>query len=202
MKTKFLILLILSVFIYSCDEDDNDNSEVVLTESNYIYEGDIYKQFLTDEITVVEEEIVILQDIIDNGQGDNQTQIDLGIALQQREELNTKLSDIVDLVSFGIIPFPPLPQPCPQISTCFPIDINFIATLESTTALQINIFDDQNQLIASSNPTLIPLPNHIGEVKYQNILVLQYTGEISIEVEKTDSLGNTIVYETRGFIYN
>ena len=202
MKTKFLIVLLLSVFIFACEEDDNQNNEVVLTNSNYIYEGDIYKQYLNDELTAVEEEIIILQDIIDNGQGDNQTQIDLNAAQQERNNLIENINSIIDLVSFGVIPPLPPPSPCPQIATCYPIDINFIATIESTTALQVNIYDDQNQLIASSNPNLMPLPNHVGQVKYQNILVLQYVGEVSIEVEKTDNLDNTIVYETRGYIHN
>lgn len=196
MKTKILLLILITMFTFSCDDENSQNENIELTDNNYIYEGDLYKQYLNDELAIVENEITQLQEIIDNGQGDNQTQIDLDEAIQERENIITNIDSIISLVTFGIIPPPPPPQPC----SCFTPELQYFITLESTSGLQIDILNEGGEQIASTNQILNFLPNYDNQLKYKTISIPEEYGNVSFQVVKTDNQNNTINYVTDGVL--
>lgn len=223
MKTKILLLIVAVCFMnISCDEVEtttNDNKEIELTAKNYLYEGTIYKGYLSDLIVTTQEEIEVLQKIIKNQQSDGQTQEDLAQAQENIEEYYKKLNGIINITAgsrgegdFGIIPPPPPPPPCPQLIgsdgnpvinfTCITIDDSqtYIVTTNETTELVVSFYTTNNELIGKSNSNLISLQEYDNEIKVQLINLPYYEGEVLLKIEKTDNQRNTIIYETRAYI--
>src|SRR5690606_274379 len=114
MNKKFLIsALFLSVLFITCGNDgtiDDDENEITLTENNYFYEGELYSQHLTTEVEELDETIAELEDIIENQQGDENTQAQLDEAIQLRDNIKVEIAAIPSTQARIILP--PRP-PCP-----------------------------------------------------------------------------------------
>jgi hypothetical protein len=198
MKTKYVTLLLIAFIAFACNNDDDNNDESFLTANNYISENNFYSFYLESEISLLQVEIDSLQAVIDDMQGDATTQTNLDNANQEQGLLNADYANLV--LKGNPIPLPPPPPPCPDSNTCFPIDALYLITLNTNNSLEINIFDEQNVLLGSTdNVQLSPLPGFNSEFSYQSILLNQYSGPVTIMVEKLDAQNNPIMYSIAGY---
>lgn len=186
-KKLQLSALFLSVLFIACgNDDDNNENKITLTENNYFYEGELYSQYLTIEIEELDETIAELEDIIENQQGDEDTQAQLDEAIQLRANIKAEVADIVSIKVGGIIP--PMP-PCP-VGNCIPLpDLQYILTPQNVKSLQVELFTEDDVLIGSSNSSLYAFAPD-DDFKYQemNILDNSYDGLITIKIKRT--IGN------------
>jgi hypothetical protein len=189
MKAKFLILIMLSTLIFSCESDDN---EIRFSKDNSLYIGTLYKIYLTDELESIAQTITTLQAIIDNNQGTPEIEQQLAEAIQEQDNLNVNFNSIV---GFDILP--PLP-PCPgQNNECLlPPGFNYVIDTAGAIFYEINIFNQQNQLIGNTVSQSKPLPNFEGEFVFKEFNFLnQFSGSVIVKVKMTDASNNTIEFE-------
>ncbi|KFB00510.1 hypothetical protein IA57_08495 [Mangrovimonas yunxiaonensis] len=203
-KSFYLTILVSCFIMLSCDDNVNEvpNTENILTEENYIYESSMYKQYLNTEISYIEEEIATLQAIIDNNEGNEETQANLEAAQEELIVLNSIIATLKPM-PIGGVPIPPPPPPCPTImSTCIPIDVNYIVCDSNYTSLTVNVFSNAEVLLGSTtNSALAPLPNFGAETSYQPLTLEQgYVGDAFIEIIKVNTEGVTTAYQVQAYI--
>ncbi len=201
----FLILLSSLTLITSCEDEDDTNTtnpEVVLTESNYIYESNMYKQYLEDQQESLQIEIDYLQGIIDNNQGTQET-IDQLNAAQEQYASNEEVIGLLPSFPIGGVPIPPPPPPC-SVATCIPIDeFSFFVCDAIIEELQITIYTSpEEQLISTGNTELQILPNSDEQTKYLTLSLseLGYTGSVLVQVNKTTVSGEQMSYTVEGYL--
>lgn len=206
LNRLFYLLAIMLCFSYatSCSEDNDDNlpvQQAFLNESNYSYEGDMQRQYLNVQIADVQIEIDSLQAIIDNGQGSAETEADLEEALLTKSLLTDQLERIRPR-PIGGVPLPPPPPPCPTTGTCMPINLDYIVCDIDVATLNVYIYNNQEILVGSTeNSELQPVPGFEAETQFQNIdLNPDYTGDVFIVVNKTDTEGIETSYQINGYI--
>ncbi|MEX0288895.1 MAG: hypothetical protein AB3N14_07265 [Flavobacteriaceae bacterium] len=193
MKTKTLLILFAFVLTSSCIKDYiGKKNKIEITENNYVYEGEIYSLYLTLALEEVEEEIQTLQDIIDNNQGDTQTEEDLAAAQEQQAYLNNELVNVIDLVSRGIVP--PRP-PCPD-RLCLPAELQYIITDRALGDFFFEVFDANGGSLYSADASEARRLRGSGRLaNFNEIEPVNYVGEITINVIRNDSQGNEVQYE-------
>jgi hypothetical protein len=189
MKTKIMILFILSSLAFTC-EDDEDT--INFTGENSLNIGDIYEVYLTDELESIAQTITDLQAIIDNNQGTAETEQQLADATLKQEYFNTEFNSIK---KFEIIR-PPLPCPGQDNECNLPALLEYIIAHETTSFYEISIFDSQNQLIGKTNSQSNPIADTGGSFTFKEFdFTSQYSGLVTIKVDMLDSLGNLISFE-------
>ena len=197
MKTRYVVLLLLSFIMFtniSCDEDDNNNNDdddqqVEFTSTNYIYEGDLRKYYLETENTRLSDSIAVWQQIPDSDPGYNDAQESIVEANAETASNNQESESIVSPTNAFIIinPIPPLPPPSP----CMCLDIYNIIdkfVLQQGTDqmdLTITSIADQSILVstnANSQLNIIPNTDNLG--RYQSLELSQdgFTGEAMVTV--------------------
>ncbi|WP_461532900.1 hypothetical protein [Sinomicrobium sp.] len=197
-------VLCCALFTLSCSDDDKNNKgSDLLTTENYAYEGDIYKQYLTEALIDVEKEINALQDIIDNNQGNAQVEEDLEAALEQQSAMNAELEGIADLagIIIRVFPIPRPPNPCKETGSCFTPNLKYIVFSDKLRSLEVKIYDEDGQLLAiTDKEELSPLPG-VNELQYQKIeLDKEYTGPITLDITRIDTQNKVTNYQTQGNI--
>lgn len=123
MKIKVSFLVFFCIALTSCSKyyghgDPYDDDEIVLTETNYVFEGDLYKLFLTGQIDSLTSRAKILQAIIDNNQGTDEIKADLAATTALNNEtaaLEADIPGLDDLVSRFGIRIPPRVGPRPGV---------------------------------------------------------------------------------------
>lgn len=185
MNKKILSTLILSVLFFACGDDgfNEDENEITFKENNYFYEGELYSQYLTSEIEELDETIAELEDIIENQQGDENTQEELDEAIQLRDNIKIEIADIVSIKVGGIIP--PMP-PCP-VGNCIPLpDLQYVLTPQNVDLLQVELFTANDVLIGSSSSSLnVFTPDDDFKYQEMNIIDNSYKGVITVKVKRT-----------------
>ncbi|WP_394750106.1 hypothetical protein [Spongiimicrobium salis] len=198
MKTYFPFLCICCFFLLnSCKPLHNLN----LTTTNYIYEGELYQAYLNAEILMVEETIDELQGILDNNQGNAQTEADLAANLEKKSSLNNELAGIPGLVSFSIVPPKP---PCPvEDRTCLPKDFRYLLFPASTVVSKIQIFTEEGQeILTVVGGTTTPVADTEGQLKAQLIDKQLSSGNVRVKIFRKDFQNNEIDFEVKAAIVN
>lgn len=183
-KKLQLSVLFLSILFIACgNDDDNNEKEVTITENNYFYEGELYSQHLTNKVEELDETIAELEDIIENQQGDENTQEQLDEAVQLRDNLKVEIADIVSIKGGGIIP--PMP-PCP-VNVCIPLlNLQYVLTPQNVTLLQVELFTEDDVLIGSSSSSFnVFTPDNDFKYQEMNILDNSYEGSITVKITRT-----------------
>ena len=154
IKTKVAFLLLILISVLSCSKSDgcDENSKVVLTESNYIFEGDLYKLFLNHQIDSLTARQNVLQEIIDNNQGNEETTEDLASTVSLKKEtiaIDLSIPDLESLISKFAIRIPPRVGPRPGVT---PSDLVYIAFYGLKEYNGV-VFDVNNKIIGQTSET-------------------------------------------------
>lgn len=203
MKSKLLLIVMCSIVLCACSklpygdigkEDIGKDEEIILTENNYIYEGELLKFVLNKDIDSLEARIKELKSL---------TGKDLTLE-DELEETNKLLSELVALnktvPSFSDIldevgrrgPTPPLP-PGPDVT---PTELRYILgyNLES---IQIQGSNENDQVVLESDKGyLSPLPGTDGYIQIQKVNVneLIVNENITLSIERKDKNGMNFMY--------
>lgn len=182
----------------SCIKDFlGKKNKIQIAEDNYVYEGETYGQYLAVSLTEVEEEIQELQEIIDNNQGDGQTEEDLATAQEQQAYLSNEISNLIDVAGIGVVP--PRP-PCPDADLCFPNGLLYLLTDRQLGDFTFEAFDAQgNSLLTANADGAKSLKGSQGVLNFNELPEVDYVGEITINVIRNDSQGNEVSYGITAF---
>lgn len=202
MKTKAILLLCLPLLLYvACHEDDDgDNGQVVLTDDNFIYEGDLHTFYLERRLDTVQLVIDSLQTVIDNNQGDAKTQLELDHATQQKDTIVDGIASIPE-GSFYLKVRPRPKGPCDPVVTCFPLPMNLeYLILVAQMDREVTILNAQNQIIGKSPTKAAPLLGYIDQFSYKSMNILQGQANDLVTIKVADLSTNTS-YEVQAFLY-
>ncbi|MEX0288896.1 MAG: hypothetical protein AB3N14_07270 [Flavobacteriaceae bacterium] len=193
MRSTPLLSLILVCLLLACNGKDS----ITLTEDNYVYEGELYHLYLSGELEAVNTTIGELEAIIANNQGDEQTEIALQQALENKASLSNELAGIPDIAGFDIVP--PRP-PCPNGDLCLPSDFKYLLTDSNINIGSFTILDaQQNPVVMTTNAETKPLEGSNGQLQYISFEVEEGTGPVSIEVSRQEDQGDNITYTVSAF---
>ena len=198
MKTKITLLIaFLSLSITSCVKDyiGHGQDKIVLTNDNYIYEGDLYAVYLDFEITKVDALISDLKKIIANNQGNEQTDKDLEAAIVRKGTLNNELATVPDWL-FRRIPRPK--PPCPNPSNCNFLGFDFLGSFGNTQLRSVTVYDADGNEVGGTTGEQNPLPRTRGTAVAHDFKIDNYSGPVTIKVvtEAKNRLENVYFFES------
>tara|TARA_R110000868_G_scaffold289544_4_gene549781 strand:- start:8720 stop:9283 length:564 start_codon:yes stop_codon:yes gene_type:complete len=181
MKTKLLLLSLLVVLTSSCIKDfygSGGQGKVVLTEENFLYEGDLERIYLNEQISLLDAKIK-------QASGNEQEEL-----LKQRAELSQSLSEIIDLGQIGI----DLVVPCDLPNgKCVPVRLEyFISSIKYSAMLTAVTTSDGQKELASAE--LSPLVEYGSEVQYTRLPVADFGDQIIVKIAKKDINGKETFY--------
>jgi len=218
MRKNFFVLasfILVLVTVFSCDDDDNLNNgndnQIVLTNENNLYEGDLYILYLEEEIISTENTIFMLQDLIDNNQGTPEIELQLEEAEQQLGTLNTNLAIQMGIDAEYVLPprvprRPPNPPnpPSPCIG-CVPLagSFSFITITPDIVNLNIRIldFNTEEEVETVVFNSFNPAENYNGVVSIQPASLNNFTGQVILIIEREDINGATTSYSLNANFY-
>lgn len=181
MKTKPIIIIAFAALLMaSCIKDyiGHGGDKVVLTEDNFLYEGDLERIYLNEEIAVLETKIK-------DASGDEQEAL-----LKQRAELKQRISEIIDLGQIGIDIVPPCDLPNGK---CVPVRLEyFISSKKISEMLTAVSTPDGTKELASSE--LSPLEEYGSESQYTRLPVADFGDQIIVKIAKKDINGKETFY--------
>jgi len=198
MKTKITLLIaFLSLSITSCVKDyiGHGQDKIVLTNDNYIYEGDLYAVYLDFEITKVDALISDLKKIIANNQGNEQTDKDLEAAIVRKGTLNNELATVPDWL-FRRIPRPK--PPCPNPANCNFLGFDFLGSFGNTQLRSVTVYDADGNEVGGTTGEQNPLPRTRGTAVVHDFKIDNYSGPVTIKVvtEAKNRLENVYFFES------
>ncbi|MFD2824432.1 hypothetical protein ACFS5M_12190 [Lacinutrix iliipiscaria] len=200
MKAQYLTLLLISFLMFNCSSDSTTggSDDGILTGRNYISENNLFAAYLTAELELVQAEIDSLQSVIDAMLGDAETQENLDNALDDKDflieerELTFLSGNPVALIS---------DESCPDVLSCFSSGAIYVVSSNNYNSLNLYIADDEDNIIADSiDQPFRDLPG-VNDYRYQEISIDDYTGPVTITVEKFDFDMNFIEYTVTGYAY-
>jgi len=199
MKIQYLGFALIALLFFNCDSGSNDSDDDFLNGSNYISENNFYIYSINEEIDFLQIEIDALQLLINSGAGDMTTQEDLDDAIAEQEAYEIELNEA--FLNGNPVPLDTPPSECPEVYTCFNSNAKYLVTHNRFYDLEIDIFDDQNNLIfTSSGQTTFDLPG-VNDYKYIDIAFGGYTGPVTILVDKYNSRDDLIDYYIPGYAF-
>lgn len=203
MKSKLLLIVMCSIVLCACSklpygdigkEDIGKDEEIILTENNYIYEGELLKFVLNKDIDSLEARIKELKSL---------TGKDLTLE-DELEETNKLLSELVALnktvPSFSDIldelgrrgpniPRPPRPDVLPN-------ELRYILGYNLESILVQGSNENNQVVLESDNGYLSPLPGTEGYIQIQEVNVneLIVNENITLSIERKDKNGMNFIY--------
>ncbi|MBD0777362.1 hypothetical protein HPE56_06125 [Maribacter sp. ANRC-HE7] len=206
MKTKLLIIVIfLSLLTTSCVKDytgnAGDSEDVVLTETNFSYEGDMFKFYLNSEIENLNEDISKLKKISPKDPGYNQAQKDIIEAEIQQDKFKKQIAGIIDLSEVGLKIGPDIPRP-PCNCLGLRNSLEYMLILEGENIKNISLLDTNGKVLSSTAPKFTPFPEYNDQLLYTQFIVFQkIKGEVLINISKLDDQGNLLDYSFKGYVF-
>ena len=199
MKTHYIGFALIALLFFNCDSGSNSSDDDFLNGSNYISENKFYIYFLNTEIDELQIDIDALQALIDSGMGGATTQGDLDELIADRTDLEEELD--MAFLNNNPVPLNTPPSECPEANTCFNANAMYLVMHNRFHELEIDIYDDQDDLIfSSSGQTTFELPG-VNDYRYIDVSIEGYTGPVTILVDKHDSEENLIDYFITGYAY-
>jgi len=195
MKTKSTLLIAFCLLLFSCPPDGKNNNiqNAILTGTNYVYEGDLYRFALTVETNKLNEQILIWE------KQEEQNPEDIKGAKMRIIEIENILQNTTPSAQIG---FPPIPTP-PPIPPCYCFDelfndLNYVvgdATLIGLTAVLKNKKGEVVFSTDSSNP--LNTKGLEGDFKAYKLNSMQekFFGIGTLQITKVLSNKTVITYE-------
>ncbi|MBG47280.1 MAG: hypothetical protein CML05_03210 [Pseudozobellia sp.] len=200
MKTKITLALVIAIAMTSCSKlwywnDDDKKEEIKLTESNYVFEGDLYKYALEIRIDSLEDRAAYLKEIIGNNQGTPDIEKDF-------EETTANLANTAEIAE-GIVVFEDLADrlgrrnpigPRPPRPGVIPIDLEYIIVynLEDVN-LQIN--DENGAELAQSEGILYEIVGTNNMLMYKKVNITNAISEGAvIKIKRLNKLNQSDSY--------
>ena len=192
MKTKPIIIIAFAALLMaSCIKDHigHGGDKIELTQDNYVYEGDLYRVYLDQEVAELDVTIAALNDIIANNQADQTTFEDLKKAEQSKENLISEETTIIDLQQVGRTIPKPRP-PCPKPRNCDFTALEYVLTTNTVEKLEILILNEEGKTIGGGTiDDLRPLSGTGGLIQFSELMVDSYKDPITISVQVFDANG-------------
>jgi len=183
MKVKLLVLFLIPLLTISCDDS-------ILTKGNYSSETALFAKSLATDAATISVEIKRLEDIIESGQGDENTQELLD---DRSAELKKKAKEIAENNQRFIDIDLDIDVPCPDIITDCDPQLQYIIYGPHVIDIQIEINDNNGNVSASQG--MEPLPDN-PKYRYTNIDVSKFSGTIKMTITKTDVNNIRTTYDT------
>ena len=198
MKTKPIIIIAFAALLMaSCIKDytGHGGDKIELTQDNYLYEGDLYRVYLDQEIAKLDVTIAVLNDIIANNQADQTTYEDLKEAEQAKENFISEEATIISLEQVGRIIPKPLP-PCPKPRNCDFTAFEYVLAPNTVEKLEILILNEDGKTIGGGTiDDLSTLSGTGGLIQFSKLKVDSYKDPITISVQVFDVNGNKSGYK-------
>lgn len=202
-KTIFTLLpmLLLIFMVVSCEDDEDltgdDNNKIVLTTENNMYEGDLYVIYLEEEIDDTQDTILMLQQMIENGEGTSEIDLQLSEAEAQLQILNNNLAYQMGIEAEYLLPprtprRPPNPPnpPSPCIGTCEPLlgSFTYITITPDITNMTLRVLDynTEAEIEVVNFNVFNPAEDYNGVVSIQPASLNNFKGQVIIIVERQD----------------
>ncbi|MGY0391865.1 hypothetical protein ACW5R3_04765 [Bizionia sp. KMM 8389] len=207
MKKQLLVLFILSAFSFSflsCEEntpeESNEQTANPLTETNYVYEGDLRIYYLQTENIRLENNITVWEQVSPNDPGYDEAQDNINEANAEIEDNESEIASIpspstaFQLINPRIPPIPPSPSPC----LCLDLfnSIRNIVYMPGTDNLLISIqdYEDESYLVpVNTDPNVNSIPNtqNTGHFQTLDFESTNFTGHALLTIQ-SDSESYTI----------
>ncbi|MRX62541.1 hypothetical protein [Maribacter luteus] len=182
MKTKlFITIAFLSLLMTSCIKDylgDTGGDKIELNSENYLYDGDLERIFLEEQIDRLTDEIAQLDE--------NDPKIEK--LIKQRVNFKDRLAQIIDLSAVGL----DLVIPCDTPNgKCVPRLLEYFVFYKNIEQAVVYVKNINGESIGISDK-LTPLPEFKNELQYIRVPVDSHAKGIIIEIIKKDDQGNEI----------
>lgn len=188
IKKLFFCLIIATTFSACSKLPYGDGSEVskekiVLTSENYLYEGDLERIYLNEEIAAIDVKLDNLKKGKTN-KGDEREEL-----LKVRAQLKNRIAEIIDLSSVG----KNFPVPCNVVGKCVPVRLGYfvVSTQVSDIAVVVSTLDGKKKLASAE---LSPLPGFESKLQVISLPVSDLGKQIEIQITKNDQKGMTTEY--------
>ncbi|WP_143533270.1 hypothetical protein [Salegentibacter salinarum] len=187
---------------YNMMVDYNDKGSQIpeLTESNYLFESDLYTFYLKTEINKLETKINNWAEIAPKNPKYEEVQADIKKAKESLIGLYENLENIKPLI--GIKP-PRKPRPClgkdnDAIPCINPKRFSLLVTTDDVEILSLSLSDSKNNTIAVNNSkeTHQPLPEYKNLLYYTSVQLkeIQPMVEATLSIQKQVK-GKTFIYK-------
>lgn len=188
MKSKLLLIVLSSVILSSCIKDFtgtiSEKEKIELTSENYIYEGDLEKYYINSEIQLIDIKLK------------NATAEESKELLIVKDELKQRFAQIssFDEVMRGW----PIPCDMPN-GKCVPVRFEYFIFNIKFSQIKCTISTINGEVLTTIDK-LSPLPGFESDLQYLEINAKGFGDQIIIQIEKTDELGDTLIYnQSLGF---
>ncbi|PKA97397.1 hypothetical protein B0O79_1058 [Flavobacteriaceae bacterium MAR_2009_75] len=174
MKTKITLLLIATIVMTSCSKlwywnDDNTIEEIELTESNYMFEGDLYKYALEIRIDSLQNRAKYLKEIIGNNQGTPEIEKEFEETVSSLEDASETAEGVVvfdDLIGkLGrrnpIGPKPPRPS-------VIPVGLEYLLSY-NLNEVDLVINDENGAELGKTEGNLYEISGSKGMLMYKKV---------------------------------
>lgn len=195
-KKPIIIIAFAALLLASCIKDyvGHGGDKIELTQDNYLYEGDLYRIYLDQEIAKLDVTIAALNDIIANNQADQTTLNDLKAAEEAKENFVSEIATIISLEQVGLrIPRPR--PPCPQPLSCDYSLFEYLLAPNTVEKMEILILNENGKTIGGGIINdLSTLSGTGGLIQFSKLKVDSYKDPITISVKVFGVNGNDRSY--------
>jgi hypothetical protein len=195
-KKPIIIIAFAALLMASCIKDHvgHGGDKIVLTQDNYLYEGDLYNIYLDQEIAKLDVTIEALNAIIANNQADQTTLDDLKAAEETKENFVSEIATIISLEQVGLRIPPPRP-PCPQPRNCDYSLFEYVLAANTVEKLEILILNENGKTIGGGIIDDLDTLSGTGDViQFSKLTVTSYKDPNSISVQVSDINGKNRSY--------
>ncbi|APA64572.1 hypothetical protein [Maribacter sp. 1_2014MBL_MicDiv] len=160
MKSKLLLIVFSSVIISSCIKDFTgtitDKEEIEITSDNYLYEGDLYREYLTVEIQNNNTIIEALEKLSLARQLNEIEKEELNNAKDNILSLKDDFDNIIDIVGLRI----PKPKPpCPNPTNCDYFNFQNLFISGNAEMINIEAYNTSDKLVPIEIGEFSPYPD-------------------------------------------
>lgn len=201
MKSRFtfVIILLAGTLLTGCSKlpygpVSNEGESIVLTENNFVFEGDLYKYALTVEIDSLQQREKELLGLV--GQ-DPKLQAELDATrtlMKQKIALESGVlafEDIIDQIGRRIpnVPRPPRPSLLPD-------GLQYIIRYDLESLSMIGYNSNSELVIKSEEGYLSPLAGTKGLIQIQEVDIFDLMAEdiVTLKIARKDNKGNIAEY--------
>ncbi|MEP2057910.1 MAG: hypothetical protein ABJJ05_08900 [Maribacter litoralis] len=200
MKSKLLLIVMCSVVLCACDKDFTgtitNKEKIELTNENYLYEGDLYREYLTVEIQNNNNIIEALEKLSLARQLDEKEKAELNKAKNNILTLKDDFENIIDIVGLRI----PKPKPpCPNPTNCDYFNFQNLFISGNAEMINIEAYDTSGKLVPIEIGEFSPFPDLDIPVQISSFKIESYkqTG-LLIKVQVINADGTERNYYVEG----
>ena len=187
MTTKFTLLLVVLLGTSSCVTDfignptSKSENKIEITQDNYLYEGDLYKEYLNLETKKNYIQIEALEKLSKTRPLDDQEKKDLDSAYTNLLSLKAEFNDIIDIVGIRI----PKPKPpCPNPTNCDFVNLEYLFISDDVMEITMQAYDTKDDLVQIDLGEFSSYPNPDSPARLSSFKIGSYAkGGLLIKVQ-------------------